>query len=85
MFSEFLSLLSTLDPVLYCWKVVWAPTFFGHAKFEVKIFSEFFQLQSAVDAEFFTGGSGYQLFFVHIKFKVTNFSEFFQLQSAVDY
>ena len=51
--------------------------FFDHSKFEVKFFSEFFNLQSAVDAEFFARGSGHQLFFSHTKFEVTNFSEIF--------
>ena len=35
---------------------VWAPTFSGHSKFEVKKFSEFFILQSTVDSEFYREG-----------------------------
>ena len=36
---------------------VWAPTFFDDAKFQMlKIFSEFFYLQSALDSEFLRGG-----------------------------
>ena len=35
---------------------VWAPTFFSHSKFEVKKFSEFINLQSTVDSEFYRGG-----------------------------
>ena len=37
---------------------------FGHTKFEVKNLSAFFNLQSTVDAEFFTEGSRHQLFLV---------------------
>ena len=43
--------------------------FFNHSKFEVKFFSEFFNLQSAVDAEFFARGSGNQLFLVTLNFR----------------
>ena len=35
---------------------IWAPTFFGNAKFKVKTFLEYLHLQSAVESEFFTGG-----------------------------
>ena len=42
----------------------WAPTFFGHAKFEVKNFLEFFHLQSGLDSGFSSQGvSGHQYFF----------------------
>ena len=38
---------------------------FGHCKFEVKIFLEFFRLQSTVDSELFRGGGcGHQFFLV---------------------
>ena len=36
--------------------------FFSYVKFEVTNFLEFFNLQSTVDAEFFTGASGNQFF-----------------------
>ena len=36
--------------------VVWAPNFFDHVKFKVKIFFEFFHLQSGLDSEIFAGG-----------------------------
>ena len=75
--------------------LVQAPTFFGHAKFEVKKFSELFHLQSALDSEFFGGGvwvptfSGRGLvwtpmFFGHPKFEVEKFSMFFPLPSTLD-
>ena len=35
---------------------VWAPTFFGHSNFAVKIFLEILNLQRTVDFGFFTGG-----------------------------
>ena len=56
---------------------VWAPNFFANAKFEVKNFSEFFNLQSTVDSEFFRLGVWAPTIFRHTKFKVKNFSEFF--------
>ena len=37
---------------------VYAPTFFGDAKFEVQKFSEFFHLQTTMDSEFLTGWEG---------------------------
>ena len=44
---------------------VWAPTFFSHSNFEVKKFSEFINLQSTVDSEFYRGGvSEHQLFWL---------------------
>ena len=53
---------------------VWAPTFFGHAKFEVKNFSECFHLHSAVDSEFFARGQVWApTFFGHSKYEVNNF------------
>ena len=58
--------------------------FFGHAKIEVKNFSEFFHLQSAVDAEFFTGGGQAPTFLGHAKFEVKKLSEFFNLQSTLN-
>ena len=58
---------------------VWAPTFFVHAKFEVKNFSEIFHLQSTLDSEFFRGGVKAPTFFGHTKF----FGIFF-LQSTLD-
>ena len=54
-------------------KGVQVPTFLGHAKFEVKDFSEFFCLQSALDSEFFRGGVWAATFFGHAKFEVTIF------------
>ena len=42
--------------------------FFGHAKFEVKNFSELFHLQSTLDSELFRGGVGAQTFFGHTNF-----------------
>ena len=64
--------------------MVRAPTYFGHAKFKVKNFSEFFNLQSVVYSEFLQGASGHQFFLVTSKFEVKNFSEFFPLLSALD-
>ena len=71
--------------LLYCahWTLnlsgegVEAPTFFGHAKFEVKNFLEFFQLQSTVDSELFRGGgSRHQLFLVMLHLKSKFFRNF---------
>ena len=62
-----------------------ATNFFGHTKFEVKIFLEFFSLQSTLDSEFFRGGFQVPTFSGHTKFEVKNFfGIFFYLQSAVD-
>ena len=58
--------------------------FFGNAKFEVKNFSEFFHLLSAVESEFFPARVLAPTFFGHAKFEVKKFSEFFPLLSAVD-
>ena len=49
-------------------------TFFGHVKFEVKNFLEFFHLQSTLDSEFFRGGVWAPIFFGHTKFEVKNVS-----------
>ena len=43
---------------------------FWHAKFQVKIFSEFFHLQSALDSEFFRDGLQSLTFFSDNKFEV---------------
>ena len=48
---------------------LWVLTFFGHTKFEVKNFSEFFHLQSALDSEFFAGESGHQLILVPLNLR----------------
>ena len=56
---------------------VWAPTYFIHAKFEVKYVLEFFHLQSTLDSEFFRGGVWTPTFFIHTKFEVKNFLDFF--------
>ena len=62
-----------------------APTFFVHAKFGVKMFSEFFPLPSTLDFEFFGAGRGLGTnFFGHAKFEGKNFSEIFNLQSTLD-
>ena len=53
--------------------------FFGHAKFEVKNFSELFHLQSTLDSELFRGGVGAKTFLVTL-----TFLEFFHLQSTLD-
>ena len=63
---------------------VLVPHFFGHTKFEVTNFSEFFHLKRAVDSEFFIGGSGHQLFLVMLNLRPKKYSEFFHLQSALD-
>ena len=52
---------------------VWAPTLFGHAKFEVKNILESFGLQGALDSEFFRGCVQALSFFGHTKFQVKNF------------
>ena len=57
MFSEVFCLQRALDSEFFRGGV-WAPTFFGHPKFEVKNVSEFFHLLSAIDPEFFTGRGG---------------------------
>ena len=63
-FLEFLHSQSTLDSEFFRGGV-WAPIFFGHAKFEVKNLLQFFHLQIALDSEFFRGGeSMHQLFLV---------------------
>ena len=50
----------------------WTPTFFGHAKFETKNFSEFFCLQSTVDYCFWSCQIWGQIFFRN--FSLTNSS-----------
>ena len=65
---------------------VCAPIFFGHSKFEVKNFSEFFPLLSSLVSEFVRGGVFMApTFFGHTKCEVKKFSEFFPLRSALDY
>ena len=59
------------------------PTSYGHTKYEVQIFLEFFHLQSNLDFEFFSGSVWARTFFGHAKFEVNNFLEFFCLQSTV--
>ena len=53
--------------------------FFGHAKFEVKNFSEFFPLPSAVVSQFSLawGGSAHQLFLVTLNLRSKCFENFF--------
>ena len=55
---------------------VWAPTFFGHSKFEVKNFLGFFNLQSTVDSEFFARGAWAPIFLGHTKFESKIFQKF---------
>ena len=74
-FSKFCHLQSTIDSE-FLRGGVWAPTFFGHSKFEV-IFFGIFNLQSTVDAEFFTEGSGHQLFLVTLNLRSKIFRNFF--------
>ena len=62
---------------------LWSPTFFGHAKFEVKYFLEFFNLQSATESEFFTGCIWAPTFFGHAKYEIKYFLEYLHLQSAL--
>ena len=57
-----------MDSEFFTWRVS-APTVFGHTKFEGKNFSEFFNLQSVMDAEFFREGSGHQLFLVTLNLR----------------
>ena len=53
------------------------PIFFGDAKFETKIFSEFFPLLSALDSEFVGGGgSRHQLFLVMLNLRSKFFLNF---------
>ena len=75
-FQNFFHLQSAVDSELLRLGV-WAPTFFGHTKFEVKNFSKFFNLQSAVDSEFLRLGVWAPTFFGNAKFEVKKFSEFF--------
>ena len=51
--------------------------FFGHPKFEVKKFSEFFHLHSSLDSEFVKGEVWSPTFFGYIKFEVKIFKNFF--------
>ena len=60
-------------------------TFFGHAQFEVKNFSEFFLLQSALDSEFFAVVVWVPTFCGNTKFEVKIFSEFFHLRLTVNF
>ena len=75
---EFFNLQRAVDSEFLRWGF-WAPTFFGHAKFEIKkVFQNFFHLQSALDSEIFTGGGVLApTFFDHVKFEVKKFSELF--------
>ena len=70
-------LYCTLWPLNLSGRGVWAPSFFGHTKFEVKNFWEFFHLQSAVDSESFAQGSGHQLFMVMLNLRLKIFQNFF--------
>ena len=65
-----------MDFEFFAWGV-WTPTFYGNAKFELKIFLEFFNLQITLDSEFFRGALFAPTFFSHAKFEVKNFTEFF--------
>ena len=70
---EFFHLQSNVDSEFFE-SVVWAPNFFGHAKFEVKFFFlDLFNLQSDLDSEFFTGDVRAPTIFDHAKFEVKNF------------
>ena len=44
--------------------------FLSYTKLEVKIFLEFFSLQSTLDPEFFRGAVWAPTFFGHVKFEV---------------
>ena len=55
------------------------PIFFGHAKFEVKNLSEFFNYRALWTLNFSKEVSEHQLFLVTL-----NFLEFFHLQSTLD-
>ena len=62
--QKFFPLFSTLDSISRWWGGgVWDPTFFGHAKFEVKIFSLYVVLWTLFPQGGW-GGSGTQLFLV---------------------
>ena len=57
---------------------VQVPTFFGNAKFEVKIFSVFFPLPCTLDSEFVNGGGpGTNFFWVMLNLKSKIFHNFF--------
>ena len=63
-------------------------TFYGHAKSEVKHFSEFFPLWSALDSELGVGGGGRArvwdpTFYGHAKSEVKNFFGIFSLCEAL--
>ena len=69
-------LLSDLDCEIFR-EDVWAPTSFGHSKFEVRNFLEFFHLWSALDSEFLTGGRlGTNFFLVMLNFRLKFFQNF---------
>ena len=80
-FLEFFLLQSTLDSEFFRGGV-FAPTFFGHAKYQVKNFLDFF-VYRALWADFFRGAPG-PIFFGLAKFNAENFSEFFCLQCTQD-
>ena len=69
----------TKHSVLWIWVSKRHQLFFGHAKFDVNNFSEFFPLLSTLDWM-----SRYQLFFGHVKFEVKKFLEFLPLPNALD-
>ena len=77
-FLEFFHLQSTLDSELFRGGVR-APTFFGHATFEVKNFQNFLDYRALWTLNFSEDVSGQQLFLVTL-----NFLEFFHLQSTLD-
>ena len=54
--------------------LVQAPTFFGHAKLEVKNFLELFHSQCTLDSEFLRGGVWAWTIFGHAKFETKNIS-----------
>ena len=61
-------------------QMVWAPTFFHHREFEVKIFSEFFPLPSALDWIFQSGVcANFLLVMPNLRSK--NFQNFFLYQA----
>ena len=60
--------------------LVSALAFFGHSKFYVKNFSEFFPLPNTLDSEFFGEGGPNTNFFGHVKFENTMFQNFFLYQ-----
>ena len=81
-FQSFFHLQSPLDSEFFRWDVR-APIFFGHTKFKVKKFRNFFIYRVLWTLNFSERVSGHHLFFGHAKFEVKTFWEFFYLPNTL--